>query len=48
MDELYPRVLTAAGVVLLVGTVLMRRRTELVWQAAGAGAVAAFLASLIA
>jgi len=48
VDELYPRFLTAAGVVLLVGTALMRRRTELVWQAAGAGAVAAFLASLIA
>jgi Ca-activated chloride channel family protein len=48
VDELYPRFLTAAGIVLLVGTALMRRRTELVWQAAGAGAVAAFLASLIA
>ena len=47
VDELYPQVLMAAAIVLLLGTALLRRRAELVWQAAGGVAVVALLASLI-
>jgi hypothetical protein len=46
-DELYARVLMAAAIVLLLGTAFLRRRTELVWQAASALAVVLFLASLV-
>jgi len=45
-DELYGRFLMAAAVVLVLGTLLMRRRTELVWHAAGALVVVLVLASL--
>jgi Ca-activated chloride channel family protein len=45
-DELYGRVLMAAAVVLIAGTALLRKRTELTWQAAGALAVVLLLASL--
>lgn len=46
-DELYGRVLMAAAVVLVIGTALLRKRTELAWQAAGAVAVVLLLASLV-
>jgi Ca-activated chloride channel family protein len=46
-DELYGRFLMAAAVVLIAGTAFLRKRTELVWQAAGALAVVLLLASLI-
>jgi len=46
-DELYGRVLMAAAIVLLIGTSLMRRRTELVWQAAGAVVVLFILSTLV-
>jgi Ca-activated chloride channel homolog len=46
-QELYWRFLLAAGVVLCVGTVLLRRRTELTWQAAAAAAVVLLLVSLL-
>ena len=46
-DELYGRFLMAAAVVLIVGTAFLRKRTELAWQAAGAGAVVLLLASIV-
>lgn len=46
-DDLYPRFLMAAALVLIAGTALLRKRTELTWQAIGAAAVVAGLASLI-
>lgn len=47
VEELYGQVLMAAAVVLLLGTALLRRRAELVWQATGGVAVVLLLASLI-
>ena len=47
-DELYGRFLMAAAMVLVIGTVFLRKRTELGWQAAGAFGVVLLLASLIA
>jgi Ca-activated chloride channel family protein len=38
-EDLYWRVLLAAGIVLCVGTLMLRRRVELVWQAAGAAVI---------
>jgi Ca-activated chloride channel family protein len=46
-DELYGRFLMAAAIVLIIGTALLRKRTELAWQAAGALAVVLLLASLV-
>jgi Ca-activated chloride channel family protein len=46
-DELYGRFLTAAAVVLIIGTAFLRKRTELAWQAAGAAAVVLLLASIL-
>src|SRR5688572_28191106 len=46
-DELYGRFLMAAAIVLILGTAFLRKRTELVWQAAGALAVVLLLASLV-
>jgi hypothetical protein len=46
-DELYPRFLMAAAAMLVVGTMFLRKRTELMWQVAGALAVVLLLASLI-
>ena len=46
-DELYPRFLMAAAIVLVVGTAFLRKRTELAWHAAAAVAVVALLSSLI-
>jgi Ca-activated chloride channel family protein len=45
-EELYWRVLLAAGVVLCAGVVMLRTRTELVWSAAAIGGVLLFLGSL--
>jgi Ca-activated chloride channel homolog len=46
-EDLYPRFLMAAAVVLCLGTLLLRKRTELAWQAAGALAVVLLLASVL-
>jgi len=46
-DELYPRFLMAAAIVLVVGTAFLRKRTELAWHAAAAVAVVVLLSSLI-
>ena len=45
-EDLYPRVLLAAAIVLCAGTPFLRKRTELVWQAAGALGVVLLIASL--
>jgi len=45
-EELYWRVLLAAGVVLCLGLLLLRTRTELAWSAVTAGGVLLFLGSL--
>jgi len=47
-DDLYLRFLMAAAIVLALGTALLRKRTELAWQAAGALSAVLLLASLIA
>lgn len=46
-DELYPQALLAAAVVLVVGTVALRKRAELLWQAAGALVAVFVLASVL-
>jgi hypothetical protein len=46
-EELYWRVLLAAGIVLCAGTLLLHSRAELAWQIAGAGGVLLFLGSLL-
>jgi Ca-activated chloride channel homolog len=45
-EELYWRVLLAAGIVLCIGVLLLRTRTELAWSTAAGGAVLLFLGSL--
>jgi len=45
-EDLYWRVLLAAGIVLCAGIALLRTRTELVWSAVAAGGVLLFLGSL--
>jgi Ca-activated chloride channel family protein len=45
-EELYWRILLAAGVVLCVGMLLLRTRAELAWSIAGVGGVLLFLSSL--
>ena len=45
-EELYWRVLLAAGIVLCIGVLLLRTRTELAWSTAAAGAVLLFLGTL--
>ena len=47
VEELYKRVLIAAAVVLCVGGLFVRKPVELVWHAAGAGAAAILLFSLM-
>jgi Ca-activated chloride channel family protein len=47
VDELYGRFLTAAAIVLMLGTLLQRRRTDLAWQTAGALGVVLLLAGMI-
>lgn len=46
-EALYWRVLLAAGIVLCVGVLLLRTRTELAWSAAAVGGVLLFLGSLL-
>lgn len=46
-DELYWYFLVAAGVVLCLGTLLLRRRVELVWQAAAAAAIVLFMVAML-
>lgn len=46
-EDLYPRFLLAAAVVLCAGTLLLRKRTELTWQAAGALGVVVLIATLL-
>jgi Ca-activated chloride channel family protein len=46
-EELYPRVLLAAAIVLCAGTLFLRKRTELVWQAAGALGIVLLIASVL-
>lgn len=46
-EELYPRVLFVAAIVLCAGTLFLRKRTELAWQAAGALAVVILIASIL-
>jgi Ca-activated chloride channel family protein len=45
--ELYWRMLMAAAVILCLGTLALRRRTELAWQAAGAAAAVLLLGTII-
>jgi Ca-activated chloride channel family protein len=45
-EELYWRFLMAAAIVLCAGTLLLRKQTELTWQAAGALGVVLLLVSL--
>lgn len=47
LEELYPRVLMAAAVVLCLATLLLKKRTELIWHAAGAAAAVLLLATLL-
>jgi Ca-activated chloride channel family protein len=46
-EDLYPRALLAAAIILCAGTLFLRKRTELVWQAAGALGVVFLIASLL-
>jgi Ca-activated chloride channel homolog len=46
-DDLYRRALMAAAIVLCLGTLALRKRTELAWQAAGALATVILLAVII-
>ena len=47
LQELYWQCLMAAAIVLCIGTLLMKKRTELAWQATGALAVVLLLASVL-
>ena len=46
-EDLYAQVLMAAGIVLCLGVLVVRKRTELAWQAAGALGVVLLLASVM-
>jgi Ca-activated chloride channel family protein len=46
-DDLYRRVLVAAALVLCLGTLTLRKRTELAWQVAGALATVLLLVTLV-
>jgi len=46
-EDLYWRFLLAAAVVLCLGTLLLRRRVELVWQAAAAGAIVMLIVMIL-
>ena len=46
-EDLYAQVLMAAGIVLCLGVLVVRKRTELAWQAAGAVGVVLLLASVM-
>jgi Ca-activated chloride channel homolog len=47
VEELYRRALMAAAIVLCLGTLALRKRTELAWQAAGALATVLLLAVIL-
>jgi len=46
-EDLYLQALMAAAIVLCLGVLVVRKRTELAWQAAGAVAVVLLLASVM-
>lgn len=46
-EDLHQRVLLAAAIVLCAGTLFLRKRTELVWQTAGAVGVVILIASVL-
>lgn len=46
-ENLYWRFLLAAGIVLCAGTLLLKRRAELTWQAVAAGAVVLLLVAVV-
>jgi Ca-activated chloride channel family protein len=46
-EDLYWRFLMIAAIAVVVGTVMLRRRAELAWQAAGAAAVVVVLLTLV-
>jgi len=46
-DDLYPQFLLAAAAVIGVGTLALRKRTELVWQAIGAATAVVVIASIL-
>ena len=46
-EDLYPRVLLAAAILLCAATLLLRKRTELAWQAAGALGALLLMASIL-
>ena len=46
-DDLYPQFLLAAAAVIGVGTLALRKRTELVWQAIGAATAVLVIASVL-
>jgi Ca-activated chloride channel family protein len=46
-EDLYPRLLMAAAAVLCVGTLFIRKRTELAWQAIGALGAVLLIASVM-
>jgi Ca-activated chloride channel family protein len=46
-DELYARFLMAAAAALVIGTMFLRKRTELLWQAVGALGVLLLLGSVV-
>ena len=46
-EDLYGRFLLAAAIVLCAGVLVVRKRTELAWQTAGAVAVVLLLASVM-
>jgi Ca-activated chloride channel family protein len=45
--DLYPRFLMAAAIILCAGTLFLRKRTELTWQAAGALATVLLIAAIL-
>jgi hypothetical protein len=46
-EDLYKQALMAAALVLCLGVLVVRKRTELAWQAAGAMCVVLLLASVM-
>ena len=46
-EDLYWKFLLAAAIVLCVGTLLLRRRVELVWQATAAGAIVLLMVAIL-
>jgi Ca-activated chloride channel family protein len=46
-EDLYPRFLLAAAIILCAGTLFLRKRTELTWQALGALATVLLIAAIL-